>query len=1118
MKKTLSFSLALVPVLSLLLACALPAAAQVVDPFERDKLSLYRGNGETEVVLAIAARDGAAQAVADLVGRHGGRVDFIDREVDYVTAVLSIGAVDGFLADAPVQSVEFDNVHGRYGEQLYGFESPPWTPGAEVVKPTPLASAVQRPRPDWPQPLPAVNLERAHDILEDMDGVAFRRRHPGNDGRGVVIAHVEWFPDFLLPELQTALDAEGRPIPKFLDVVNIPAVAPTRDPDTGIAGEFWSPRLSAPIRATGGRLVHERRTYRVPRDGEYRITRLRLHGVDAGTQRFHEILQRVRAEDATATVSKGDQQAGFVVSHAVLWSDRDRLAWIDTDQDLDFSDETPVGLYRETQTFGILGKDDPTTPERETLAYALQKEGDFLSFNIGLGSHAAMVAGAAAANRAPGGRIDGVAPAAQLLLISGYPNASIASFGRALITAFSDPRVDVVLLEGHLHVTGMLRRVKDGRSVNALVLSRLQKRYAKPAFFTANNMHGMGTVMDAAIVDDVIAVGAYQSAESVYANWGLHTLHADDLHIVGSEGPTADGRLKPDLLAPATPMSLFVGYRANTGMDRRDGIFALPPGYAICSGTSCATPVAAGAAALLVGAAKREGLPVDAASIHRALRESSRNLPRFDVYKQGHGLLQVDAAWRYLRSMEQQGVQAAEVEKIEVVAPVRTAVSDLLQTPGTGVGLFEQVGWSAQTRQAREITLVRRTGPREPVRYRLSWTGEQNAFDVADSVVLPLDQPVVLPVRIAVQEPRVYSAMLHLRRDGLEGDAAMVPMTVVVPLRFEVDNGYQIKERFELDRPGRRSLFLQVPEGTELLRISGRSPRDRIELRLHAPDGQFVDFVSIQDQAGSKGRFIARPVAGVWQLVVVDSYDARAHDWSVPHDAVLPRSAVEVDMSVHAVDTQVGADGLALRNRYAAFEGGLQSTPLAAWREQELVLDAGTRVEREIDVPEGTELLWVETVATGDDGQEVDLHLFDCSDVDKDCALARRIDASGHDKQVAVEHPAAGRWKVVMVAGGGKASVRYGEALASPVYGRLSVDDVVAQREPEQAWSVAHNAWRRQVPPSGYTTAAVLRVGISGALLAGRNTETPGVRKFEAAAALRAYPLSRLGPHGASTE
>ena len=1089
----------------ILAASASPVAGAALDPFEQDKLSLYLANGERELVLAIAAQEGQAPAVARWVEGHGGRVDFIDRDVDFLAAVLPAESVSSLLEQAPVHAVEFDNFQGRYGEELYGWEAPPWRPAVETAKPPLLPSAVRRPRADWPAPLKFPNLEQAHDILEDMDGVAFRERHPGNDGRGVVIAHVEWFPDFLLPELQTALDSEGRPVPKFLDVVNIPVTQASRDPDSGITGEYWTERMSAPLQASGGKLSYQGRVYRVPEHGQYRMTHFRLRDVDTGTSQFHGIMQRVRASDSPP-LPDADLEAGFVVSHAVLWSEQRRQAWMDTDQDLDFSDETPVGLYRDTQVFGVLGQDDPATPERETLAYALQKEGDYLSFNIGLGNHASAVAGAAVANRQAGGRIDGVAPGAQLIIISGYPNSSIAAFGRAMIAAFADPRVDVVLLEGHLYVTGMLRRVKDGHSVPAVVLSRLQKRYAKPALFTANNMQGMTTIMDSVVPDEVIAVGAYQSAESVYSNLGLQTVHADDLHIVGSEGPAADGRLKPDLLAPATPMSLLVGYRWVLDQARRDGIFLLPPGYGICSGTSCATPVAAGAAALLVGAAKREGLPVDAGSIHRALRASARHLPRFDVYKQGHGLLQIDAAWRHLQAAGRQ-----DVETVEVVAPVRSMLSDRLHTPGTGPGLFEQTGWRRDTQATREITLLRRSGPPGPVRYRLSWEGEQHAFKAAQAVVLPLGEPVKLPLRISVQEPRVYSAMLRLQRDGVAGDVAVVPVTVVVPLQFEAEQDYRVSQRFDLDRPGRRNLFLQVPEGAQTLRITASAPRGKIELRLQSPDGQFTDFSHIEDQAGSQGRFIPQPAAGVWQLVVVDSADARAHDWTVRHDAVLQPTPVEVTVSVHGVEAQVQPGRVDLHNRFAGFEGGLQSSPLAAWRQRESSLRGGERIEHDIEVAPGTELLWVQTEVAGDAGARVGLYLYDCTRQDKPCASARRIDAGGRDKQVAVERPAPGRWKVAVVASGeGQARVRYGEALASPAYGTLAVDDVQAPREPGQRWSVQHHAWSRATPPPGYEVAAVLRVGIPGAQNAGRSTETPDVRKFEAAALLQAVPLRML--------
>jgi subtilisin family serine protease len=89
-----------------------------------------------------------------------------------------------------------------------------------------------------------------------------------------------------------------------------------------------------------------------------------------------------------------------------------------------------------------------------------------------------------------------------------------------------------------------------------------------------------------------------------------------------SKGPTADGRLKPDLLAPGEGISSAVG---------RDGFGAM-------DGTSQAAPHVSGAAALLLGRnSELEGSPE---RVKEILLSNATDLGR-DRNFQGSGLLDV---------------------------------------------------------------------------------------------------------------------------------------------------------------------------------------------------------------------------------------------------------------------------------------------------------------------------------------------------------------------------------------------------------------------------------------------------------------------------------------------
>ncbi len=147
-------------------------------------------------------------------------------------------------------------------------------------------------------------------------------------------------------------------------------------------------------------------------------------------------------------------------------------------------------------------------------------------------------------------------------------------------------------------------------------------------------------------------MSGYQSSQGLLTNYGVHVLRADNLLFASSFGPGVDGSLKPDLLAPSGALSTSVEFLPGGTLK---GLYRLPPGYSVFSGTSCAAPMAAGAAALLVSAAKQKNVAHDAPSIYQALRASARFLDGVAAYRQGSGLIRVPEAWTELQSLAREG-------------------------------------------------------------------------------------------------------------------------------------------------------------------------------------------------------------------------------------------------------------------------------------------------------------------------------------------------------------------------------------------------------------------------------------------------------------------------------
>ena len=98
--------------------------------------------------------------------------------------------------------------------------------------------------------------------------------------------------------------------------------------------------------------------------------------------------------------------------------------------------------------------------------------------------------------------------------------------------------------------------------------------------------------------------------------------------------------------------------------------YQLPPGYEMIQGTSMASPMSAGAGALLISAALQNGFTPTPAQLQKALFSGARYLNGYQAYEQGNGLTQVGPAWDVLKTKP-------ATPGITSSAPVNTKISQL---------------------------------------------------------------------------------------------------------------------------------------------------------------------------------------------------------------------------------------------------------------------------------------------------------------------------------------------------------------------------------------------------------------------------------------------------------
>ena len=138
------------------------------------------------------------------------------------------------------------------------------------------------------------------------------------------------------------------------------------------------------------------------------------------------------------------------------------------------------------------------------------------------------------------------------------------------------------------------------------------------------------TISTPGILPGVITVGAYDDK-------GTPEIKDDTVASFSSRGPTIDGLPKPDVLAPG--VRVFGTLSPGSTMDNRD-LPHVAKDYVAISGTSQATPMVAGLAAIL----KQANPKLTHADIQKIIIQSAiKNLPD-DVNAQGAGLVQADKA------------------------------------------------------------------------------------------------------------------------------------------------------------------------------------------------------------------------------------------------------------------------------------------------------------------------------------------------------------------------------------------------------------------------------------------------------------------------------------------
>ena len=821
-----------------------------------------------------------------------------------------------------------------------------------------------------------------HLAVHDLAGVGFLDDHPTFDGRGVTLAMNDAeLPDLLAYGFQVARDLDGR-------IATKAAAARSTVSPHGQAPSGWAEMTSQVFVTTN--------------DGAFSVDGLRWIAPRRGSFQFG--LVQPTGRERLAAVSEDDLLPPTI---GVLWDEVTDEVWVDHVGAHDFSRVPAMREFHVDGDVGVFG--DPGAVgdgSRRSVAFVVQldRRHRMVRIVLGTGSHATATLGHAIGSGIAGRRLDGVAPGARLVAIeSGAVGHDIL---RAMAVAVDDPLVDVVVCQPNHNLPPLF----------GVILDRIVASADKLVFSGAGNTPWLGGVIDVSTDGSVITVGAYQSRNNYRKTLNVDILDDDTVHFASAFGPSPNGRLQPDVLAPSHLVSSDVGWAPGP---HRPGVFTLPYGATIASGTSTAGPIAGAVAALLISAAKQAGVDHAPNRLRHALLSTARFLDGIKAYQQGRGLLQVGPAWDLLRSLPADWTPT----RIEVAAPVVTAEARRTGR-AIGLGIFEREGWRPGQVGTRMITLTRRSGPTGDPAFELTWLGDTHVFSGPAKVILPLDEPVDIPVRIALgDEPDVYSAIVQVHENDGMGIACSVGCTVVAALALEP--GAEVAETWEIARPSLTSLFLDAPLEASAVRV---------QLRAGQPHTLFCSLLPPIPPLGQAPEGMERslivaaggPVDRLLRVVEPGAHGLTCQSVGFqffPNEVDgPPLSPTKVDVAVSFAGIRLGAGTVEVDPdrpgvRRVLVDVANLGVPLAATlraRLGELVTnrlptESGREARLDVEVPEGAA-----TLAVGVTGSDVpvSLYLYAPDRHPFDAPVTWGVNG----RPAVVDDPAAGRWQIAAVA------------------------------------------------------------------------------------------------------
>lgn len=937
------------------------------------------------VTFMVAATPGDTARVAASLRAQGASVGLTYDRVGYVRATVPTAKAAAAIAAAG----KLPQVLAIDLKQEIALDDP--TPAADT---TPAAARTSRPATTYPGPDQHTPAKNPYQPAFETGAVDFVKDHPTADGRGITIGILDAGVDVGHPALQKTSTGER----KIVDWVT--ATDPILDGDA-----TWRPMVTD---VTGPSFTTAGRTWTAP----------------AGTYKFARF-----AESATIGGDmNGDlnRDGDTTDVWGLLYDPAAGTVRVDLDNNGDFTDDTPMKPYKDGFQIGHFGTDDPATAISESIPFTIEirkdvpmdpyggswvgKTADFVDIGVVESEHGTHVAGITSAYGLFGGKMNGAAPGAKIV-----SSRACTWTGGCTNIALTEGMTDLVV-NHHVDVVNMsiggLGALNDGASARDLLYRQLIDTYGVQLVISAgNDGPGLNTIGDPGLADHVLSVGAAISKETWAADYGSQVTVPYSMLPFSSRGPREDGGLAPVISAPGASINAIPTWEP--GSPVKEAGYSLPPGYAMLQGTSMASPQAAGAAALLLSAAKERRLTVSPAQLRTALTSTAREIPGFGTVDQGAGLVAVGRAWDLLK----RGVSA---DTYTVKAPVNTVLSSFLQTPGYGTGVYDREGGLAPGgSRTYTVTVTRTGGPAAAQWQTLSWAHNDGTFRVEGGplVRLPLNQPVNLRITARPKTAGVHSALLNLDDPLTRGTDTQIPAAVVVSVPA-AGPSYTLSRSGSIERDSTTSYFVTVPAGATSLEIAmdGLKPGSQTRFITMHPYGvpldphQTTDCYPNYDNPANvcrpDVRSYAAPMPGVWEIEVEARRTSPLLD--NPYRLTVSVLGAAFDPAVRTVDeAKVGTPApvsWTVTNGFAPIQGTLKGGPLGSAATATPTIAQGGTQTTTLTLGPGVSRLDVAIGSPSDASADLDLYVY------RDGVLVGQSADGDAEESVSLTNPAPGTY------------------------------------------------------------------------------------------------------------